>query len=161
MSTQRQKYIKHILNHGYPDNSFDKKKLLLWIPIAIVLVLVVCGLCSCKTTGAVTPTITPPQVNTNQYHGHDAYTVDTVYLDRWHTIIEKGDTIYVHDSVTINKFRDRYVTDTFTRADTIRKYINVLDKSQEAWIRWGKIAAGVVAAFILAIIIGIILKFAK
>ena len=42
---------------------------------------------------------------------------DSTFIDRWHTIEKKGDTVYWHDSVVFVKYR--------TKVDTSYKYVEV------------------------------------
>lgn len=42
------------------------------------------------------------------------YVRDSIYVDRWHTVVTKGDTVYVTDTKTEyrDRYRDREVHDT-------------------------------------------------
>lgn len=87
------------------------------------------------------------------------YVHDSVYIDRWHREIQKGDTVYVHDS--IDRWRNKYVYihDSIdnSRTDTV-----VVEKSGSAFLRNSGIALWVlIAILVVAVIIGIVLKFAK
>lgn len=52
--------------------------------------------------------------------------VDSVYVDRWHTITQSGDTIYKTDSVVLFQYKWRTNTDTtyICKTDTLR--VNVV-----------------------------------
>lgn len=91
------------------------------------------------------------------------YVHDSVYIDRWHREIQKGDTVYVHDS--IDRWRNKYVYihDSIdnSRTDTIYQQV-VVEKSGSAFLRNSGIALWVlIAILVVAVIIGIVLKFAK
>lgn len=42
---------------------------------------------------------------------------DSTFIDRWHTIVTKGDTVYWHDSIVSFKY--------YTKVDTTYKYVEV------------------------------------
>lgn len=46
---------------------------------------------------------------------------DSIYIDRWHTLILRGDTVFKTDSIYVEKLRDIEVHDTITvtHTDTI------------------------------------------
>ena len=121
--------------------------------------LVLC-ICSCKTL--------PAPVPTNAHHdSHDSvrteYVHDSIYIDRWHTEKQKGDTVYIHDS--IDRWRNRfvYIHDSIdnSRIDTIYQTVQV-EKNGSVFLRNSGIALWVlIALLVVAVIIGIVLKFAK
>lgn len=45
--------------------------------------------------------------------------VDSVYVDRWHVEHTKGDTIYVHDSIYVTKWRYINKADTICVRDSV------------------------------------------
>lgn len=81
-------------------------KLLLTLTLAVAL-------CGCKiqqgTTTLKTDTIIVKQIDTR---------VDSVYIDRWHNIITRGDTIFKLDSVVEYRWRDRLLLDTIFESKT-------------------------------------------
>ena len=60
---------------------------------------------------------------------------DSTYIDRWHTIIQKGDTIFVTDEVT----KIKYVTKTDTAYKVVEKPV-IVSKTEtvevERPLRW-------------------------
>lgn len=58
------------------------------------------------------------QVRT-EYKTVTDYQRDTLWRDRIKTIREKGDTVFIHDSVTVYKSRDREKHDTLVVRDSI------------------------------------------
>lgn len=108
-----------------------------------------------------------PTLPSSSDRSHDSirteYVHDSVYIDRWHKEIQKGDTFYIHDS--IDRWRDRYICiyDSVdnSRIDTIHKVVEI-EKKGSAFLRNSGIALWVIIALIIAgMVIGIILKFAK
>lgn len=43
--------------------------------------------------------------------------LDSIYIDRWHTAVMDGDTVYLHDSLIYNRYI--YISKTDTLIDTI------------------------------------------
>ena len=108
-----------------------------------------------------------PTLPNSSDRSHDSirteYVHDSVYIDRWHKEIQKGDTFYIHDS--IDRWRNKYVYiyDSIdnSRIDTIYKAVEI-EKKGSAFLRNSGIALWVIIALIIAgVVIGIILKFAK
>ena len=91
------------------------------------------------------------------------YRIDTLIVDRWHTIVHKGDTVYIHDS--IDRWRIKhdsiYAYKYINNTDTIINTVTVVDKGSQ-FLRNSGIALWVLLALLLlAVIAGIIIKFAK
>ena len=89
--------------------------------------------------------------------------IDTIYQDRWHKEIQKGDTIYIHDSIDRRRNKYVYIHDSInnSRMDTIYQTVEI-EKKGSAFLRSSGIALWVIIALIIAgVVIGIILKFAK
>lgn len=137
------------------NNPILKYLLLLIIGCMILLAFV-----GCK--GAQLPILPNASEKT-----HDSirteYVHDSVYIDRWHREITKGDTIYIHDS--IDRWRNKYVYihDSIdnSRIDTIYKAVEI-EKKGSAFLRNSGIALWVIIGLILlAVIGGIFVKFAK
>lgn len=124
--------------------------------VFILLALLV----SCKTL----PTPTP----TNSHERDDdsirtEYRIDTLIVDRWHTIVHKGDTVYIHDS--IDRWRIKhdsiYAYKYINNTDTIRIPVEI-EKQGSQFLRNSGIALWVLLALLLlAVIAGIVIKFAK
>ena len=126
------------------------------IAIGIVLMLFI----GCRTQQL-------PTIPNSSDRSHDSirteYVHDSVYIDRWHKEIQKGDTFYIHDS--IDRWRDRYIRiyDSIdnSRIDTIYKAVEI-EKKGSAFLRNSGIVLWVIIALIIAgMVIGIILKCAK
>lgn len=137
------------------NNSIFKYLLPLIIGCMILLAFV-----GCKTAQLAT-------MPNSSDRSHDSirteYVHDSVYIDRWHKEIQKGDTVYIHDS--IDRWRNKYVYihDSIdnSRIDTIYKAVEV-EKKGSAFLRNSGIALWVIITLIIAgVVIGIILKFAK
>ena len=45
--------------------------------------------------------------------------VDSVWRDRWHTTVQKGDTVFVHDSVYSDRWHILHRSDTVRMTDTV------------------------------------------
>lgn len=79
----------------------------------------VCLGCSPK----VLPSLQP---NTDSTHVHYQTLYDSIWVDRWHVIKEQGDTIYVHDSIFIEKWREKHTHDTICVRDSIAYPVEVV-----------------------------------
>lgn len=85
-----------------------------------ILLLIAFVLCSCAVRKHMT--------DTDHASSRDSIVtryverVDSVYVDRWHTITQSGDTIYKTDSVVFYQYRWRTNTDTtyICKTDTLR-----------------------------------------
>ena len=76
---------------------------------------------------------------------------DSTYIDKWHTIIQKGDTIFVTDEVT----KIKYVTKTDTAYKVVEKPV-IVSKTETVEVKrplrwWQKtfIGIGVVSLLVL------------
>ena len=127
----------------------------------IAWIMIILAFVSCK--GTQLPTL---PTNTHK-DSHDSirteYVHDSVYIDRWHTQYMKGDTCYIHDS--IDRWRNKYVYihDSIcnSRIDTVYQKVEI-EKKGSAFLRNSGIALWVlIALFVIAVIIGIVLKFAR
>lgn len=83
-------------------DSMDKddvwEKILTAFIIALVCFGMVVALSGCKTVKTV--------VEYRELQVHDTITrVDSVWHDRWHTEVMRGDTVFIHDSVTDWKYK--------------------------------------------------------
>lgn len=75
-----------------------------FIVIALMCVLCMCGCKSIKQTIEVPVYIHDTTQTVREVH-------DSIYIDRWHTIYQMDDTVYMHDSI--------YVTHWKIKTDTI------------------------------------------
>lgn len=78
----------------------------------MVAAFLVCFGCSPK----VLPSLQP---NTDSTRIHYQTLYDSIWVDRWHVIKEKGDTIFIHDSIFIEKWREKNTHDTICVRDSI------------------------------------------
>jgi hypothetical protein len=78
----------------------------------MVAAFLVCFGCSPK----VLPSLQP---NTDSTRVHYETLYDSIWVDRWHVIKEKGDTIFIHDSIFIEKWREKHTRDTIRVRDSI------------------------------------------
>lgn len=127
-----------------------------WIIAAAFICCLLLAVSGCKTPAPSLPTNT---------HNRDSvrieYKHDSIWNDRWHTIYTKGDTVYIHDSICIDRWHTKRDTISKTRTDTIYQQIQV-EKKGSAFLRNSGIALWIlIALFVVSVIIGIIIKFAK
>ena len=91
------------------------------------------------------------------------YRIDSFYVDRWHTIWTKGDTVYIHDS--IDRWRTRhdsiYAYKYINTTDTITNTVYVEDEHGAFWKGSGIAFWVLLGMLVLGITIGLIIKFAK
>ena len=78
---------------------------------------------------------------------------DSTYIDRWHEVIRKGDTVY--DTKVINKYRDRTVHDTVKVVEEIPVEVETervveVEKPLSSWQRF-LLLAGKIALILVAI----------
>lgn len=78
----------------------------------MVAAFLVCFGCSPK----VLPSLQP---NTDSTRIHYQTLYDSIWVDRWHVIKEKGDTIFIHDSIFIEKWREKHTRDTICVRDSV------------------------------------------
>lgn len=124
-----------------------------------ILVLVI--LASCKASAPVVPPTNVSQHDSDSVRTE--YVQDSIYIDRWHTQYVKGDTVYIHDSIFKDRWHNRDIRDSIyiNNTDTIYKTVTV-EKKGSAFLRNSGIALWVIIALlIIAVIVGIVLKFAK
>lgn len=93
--------------------------------------LLLLTLVGCRTVKVVEQV--PVYVHDTSYQTKEVH--DSTYIDRWHTIIQKGDTIFVTDEVT----KIKYVTKTDTAYKVVEKPV-VVSKTEtvevERPLRW-------------------------
>ena len=91
------------------------------------------------------------------------YRYDSIYIDRWHTIWTKNDTVYIHDSIYRNRIKhdsiyiDKYVNTT----DTIYQTVEVEPDGAAFWKGSGIAFWILLGIMVIGITIGLIIKFAK
>lgn len=66
------------------------------------------------------PKVQPPlQTNTDSTRVHYEIKYDSIWIDRWHVVKEKGDTIWIRDSIFIEKWREKHTRDTICVRDSV------------------------------------------
>ena len=129
--------------------------------ILLAFLLVVLFVTGCKTLPAV------PTPSGTHDHQRDSirteYVHDSIYIDRWHKEYQKGDTVFIHDSIFRDRWHNRDVHDSvyISMIDTIYQTVQI-EKKGSAFLRNSGIALWVlIGLLVLAVITGIVLKFAK
>ena len=113
-----------------------------------------------------------PKVVPGMSHNRDSvrvekiYIVDSTYIDRWHTILQKGDTIYKHDSIVKYLWRYKEIRDTLTVVSvdtiTIREGVEKpLSKGDKFLLHSGVALWILVAVLIVAGVVAIVLYIRK
>ena len=127
-----------------------------WLLFAILLGCLALAMVGCKTVAPTLPT------NSHQKDSiRTEYIHDSIYTDRWHTIYTKGDTVFIHDSIYFAKWKHDSIFINIAKTDTIYQQITV-EKKGSQFLRNSGIALWVLLGVLLiAVIIGIVLKFAK
>lgn len=127
--------------------------------IFILLFLLLCFV-GCKVS---TPLLTGSTHLQSKDSVRIEYKHDSIYIDRWHTIKDKGDTIYLHDSIerhfyhTLQKHDSIFISST----DTIVQTIEVEKKSGAFWKGSGIAFWVLLGVLVIGVAIGLIIKFAK
>lgn len=137
-----------------------------------IVILAVFGMVGCATARpTITNTSNHEQEHTN-LQSHNERLVDSTLIDRLREVIVRNDTVYIHDSIYIFKWRDRYVGDTIhdtlyiENTDTIYRPVEVkvpieVEKPIRPFVRNSCIALwGIIGVAILALIIWLVWKFA-
>lgn len=99
---------------------------------------------------------------------HNERVIDSTLIDRLREVIVRNDTVYIHDSVYIAKWRDRNVTDTIhdtlyiNNTDTIIKRVEVeVEKPIAPFVKKSCIALwSIIGVAILALIVWLVWGFA-
>lgn len=90
---------------------------------------------------------------------------DSIYIDRWHSKEVAGDTIILHDSITRTIYKQVAQHDSvfINRCDTIYQTREIqVQKKNSTFLRNSGIALWcILALLLLAVIAGIVIKFAK
>lgn len=140
---------------GYGNNR--NGKVFLWLLFAITLCIVLLAMTGCKCPCSV--------VSSGGTHDHDStkieYLHDSITVDRWHTILQKGDTIFIHDSIYYYKWSNKHDSIYVNNTDTIYRTVTVEAPINGFWKGSGIALWVMIGAIVLGAIIGIIIKFAK
>ena len=130
----------------------------IFIELLALILLCLCTLAfvGCKTVTPTLPTNTAQRDSVRIELRHDS-----VYIDRWHTEYQKGDTVFIRDSVWRDRWHFKHDSIYYASIDTIYQQITV-EKKGSMFLRNSGIALWVLLGLLLvAVIIGIVLKFAK
>lgn len=133
---------------------------IIWLVYLMAAMLVGVMLTGCKTLPQT------PLPSTHDHHGdsvHTEYVHDSIYIDRWHTQYQKGDTVFIHDSIFRDRWHKTNIHDSIyiSNTDTIYQTVEI-EKKGSAFLRNSGIALWVlIGLMVIAVIIGIVLKFAK
>lgn len=79
-----------------------------------LLIFIVLCFFGCKT---LPPPIPNTQHDSTRVHYDVLY--DSIWVDRWHVVKEQGDTIWIHDSIFIEKWREKHTSDTICVRDSV------------------------------------------
>lgn len=97
---------------------------------------------------------------------HNERVIDSTIIDRLREVIVRNDTVYIHDSIYIAKWRDRNATDTIhdtlyiNNTDTIIKRVEV-EKPIAPFVKKSCIALwSIIGVAILALIVWLVWGFA-
>ena len=130
------------------------------ITIEIVLLLILTLLLSsCRTQYVVMPS----SHTRDSLHVSSDHRYDSIYIDRWHTLILRGDTVFRTDSIYVEKLRDIELHDTITviQHDSIPYPVEVaieVEKPVPRFYRISTIAFWLLTAGILLLLLWRIAK---
>lgn len=134
------------------------KRLIFIVTIALVVV-------GCKTLPTITNSSSYEREHNNT-QSHKESVVDSTFIERLREVIIRNDTVYIHDSIFVYKWRDRQITDSIhdtlyvNKTDTIIKPVEV-EKPIAPFVRNSCIALwSIIGVAILAIVAWIVWKFA-
>lgn len=125
-----------------------------------ILILAAVLVVSCKT---VTPTLPTNSHDSSRDSIRTEYVHDSITIERLRTIIIKGDTVRVHDSIIKEKYKYIFVHDSIdnSRIDTIYQTVQVEKPYKQFLVNSGIALWVLLVLLVIAVIIGIVLKFAK
>ncbi len=124
--------------------------------VLVFLLVSIIGLQSCKTVAPVVGSHSRDSVHFSYLYRHD-----TAYVDRWHYITERGDTIYIRDSIYVYNGERVEIHDTVSTAihDTVPVLVEKeLSGMEQAAMNTGYATWALVA---LLIIIGLVTLIVK
>lgn len=138
---------------GYPEPEGCRKNAIRFV-IALVLLLVMIvamfGMAGCTITKPIATSH-----NRDSARVEKIYVRDSVFIDRWHTILQQGDTIYRHDSIVKNLWHVKEVHDTLKIVNndtiTIRETIEKPLSGGSKFLLWSG-----VAVWVMVIVIAIV-----
>lgn len=114
----------------------------------LIMAVAAVAMCSCRTVRVVEQV--PVEVHDTAYITKTMH--DSTYIDRWHTIYQQADTVYIRDSISVIKYS--LITDTayryIERPVTVSKMETVEVEKPLRWWQKGLIYIGILS--LLAII---------
>ena len=130
-----------------------------YLLILILFGCVILAMASCRTiqpTTGGTHSSSTDSIRTE-------YLYDSIYIDRWHTIWQQGDTVYIHDSIYQNRIKHDsiYAYKYINTTDTIYQTIEIEKQGAAFWKGSGIAFWILLALMVIGITIGLIIKFAK
>ena len=119
-----------------------------------LLIFIVLCFCGCKT-------LPPPILNTQRdsTHTRTELRVDTFWRDRWHTEKTKGDTVFIHDSVYLEKIKYRDRVDSVTVRDSIPYPVEVPVRMRNAYDKFTARGFWTYTAIIFAVLIFFVVRW--
>jgi hypothetical protein len=134
---------------------FDMDKINVFrIILAAVLVALFLSFIGCKH---LPPPI--PQTQRDSAHIRTELRVDTFWRDRWHTEKIKGDTVFVHDSIYLEKIKYRDRVDSVIVCDSVPYPVEVPVRMRNAYDKFTARGFWIYTAMVFAFIVFIIIKW--
>lgn len=137
-----------------------KEKIYIAIQFALVAIAIAffISLVSCKTQSVVLPQ------KQDSIRTTETIKYDSIYIDKWHTIKEKGDTIVFRDSIYITKFKYLTKHDTTIIRDSIPYKVEVIKEVRrrngyDKFVSWGFWILFAIVAVVITL--GIYLRFKR
>lgn len=90
------------------------------IILAAILVALFLSFIGCKTFPPIIP-----KTQRDSVHTRTELRVDTFWRDRWHTEKQRGDTVFIHDSIYFEKIKFRDRVDSVVVRDSIPYPVDV------------------------------------
>lgn len=118
------------------------------IILAVVLIALFLSFVGCKT---LPPLI--PQTQRDSVHTRTEIRVDTFWRDRWHTEKQRGDTIFIHDSIYFEKIKYCDRVDSVTVRDSIPYPVEVPVRVRNGYDRFTARGFWVFVCFIVFYIV--------
>ena len=120
----------------------------------------------CKGLQPMMATTSRYDIEHSNINSHNEYANDSTFIDRLREVIIRNDTVFIHDSIYIFKWRDRQVSDTIidtlyiNRTDSIQIPVEI-EKPIAPFVRNSCIALwSIIGVAILALIIWLVWNFA-
>lgn len=99
--------------------------------LTAILIALFLPFIGCKTLPPIIP-----QTQRDSVHTRTELRVDTFWRDRWHTEKIKGDTVFVHDSIYLEKIKFRDRVDSVFVCDSIPYSVEVPVRMRNGYDRF-------------------------